>query len=89
MKWDLMAEKLTEIERSAEEIVETFVNTTKELPKTEETYYSQKTYNIMRADEQPTPTKELSEFRKRFISIMPSSDEEGNLKVEVARWVER
>jgi hypothetical protein len=36
-----------------------------------------------------TPEKERAEFRKRFISNMPGSDDQGNLKVEVAKWAER
>jgi hypothetical protein len=84
-----MDEKLKEIERSAEEIVNSFVEAAKGLPKLKETYYSQDEFNIMRPDGKPTSAEELAWFRKRFISIMPGSDEEGNLKVEVARWVER
>jgi len=82
-----MAERVKEIERSAEEIVESFVEATKELPELKETYYNQEAYNIVRPDGEPTPLKECAEFRKRFISNMPSSDDHGNLKVEVARWV--
>ena len=81
-----MAERIKEIERSAEEIVESFVEATKELPELKETYYNQEAYNIVRPDGEPTPPKERTEFRKRFISNMPSSDDHGNLKVEVARW---
>jgi len=81
-----MAEKIKEIERSAEEIVESFVKSTEALPELKETYYSQEAYNIFRPDGEPTPEAERSEFRKRFISNMPSSDEKGNLKVEVAKW---
>lgn len=81
-----MVERQREIERSAEEIVESFVEATKELPELKETYYSQDAYNIVRPDGEPAPAKERTEFRKRFISNMPGSDEQGNLKVEVARW---
>ncbi|MDI6642833.1 MAG: hypothetical protein QMD95_02130 [Candidatus Hodarchaeaceae archaeon] len=83
-----MAERQKEIERSAEEIVRSFVEAAKELPELKETYYSQEAYNIVRPDGKPTPAEELAKFRKRFISNMPSSDEQGNLKVEVARWAE-
>lgn len=79
--------KLKEIERSAEEIVESFVKAAEELPKLKETYYSQELYNIVRPDGEPS-REERAEFRKRFILIMPSADEQGNLKVEVAKWVE-
>ena len=81
-----MAEKHKEIERSAEEIVESFVKASEKLPQLKETYYSQEAYNIVRPDGEPTPESERSEFRKRFISNMPNSDEKGNLKVEVAKW---
>ena len=83
-----MSEREKEIERSAEEIVKSFVEATKELPKLKETYYSQEAYNIVRPDGKPTPAEERANFRKRFISNMPTSDDQGNLKVEVARWVE-
>jgi len=81
-----MAERQKGIERSAEEIIESFVEATKELPELKETYYSQEAYNIVRSDGEPTPAKERTEFRKRFISNMPGADDHGNLKVEVARW---
>ena len=81
-----MAERVKEIERSAEEIVESFVKAAETLPKLKETYYSQEAYNIVRPDGEPTSMSELSEFRKRFVSNMPSSDEKGNLRVEVAKW---
>ncbi len=83
-----MSEREKEIERSAEEIVESFVEAAKELPELKETYYSQEAYNIVRPDGKPTPAEERAKFRKRFISNMPTSDEQGNLKVEVARWAE-
>jgi predicted Asp-tRNA(Asn)/Glu-tRNA(Gln) amidotransferase subunit C len=81
-----MTERQREIERSAEEIVESFVEAAKKLPELKETYYNQETYNIVRSDGEPTPAKERAEFRKRFISNMPGVDDHGNLKVEVARW---
>ncbi|MEW6592552.1 MAG: hypothetical protein AB1305_02550 [Candidatus Hadarchaeota archaeon] len=84
-----MAEKMKEIEKSAEEIVESFVEAAKGLPELKETYYSQEEHNIVRPDGKPTPPEELAKFRKRFISVMPGSDDAGNLKVEVAKWVER
>ncbi|MEW6221759.1 MAG: hypothetical protein AB1476_00345 [Candidatus Hadarchaeota archaeon] len=84
-----MAEKLKEIEKSAEEIVESFVEAAKSLPETKEMYYSQEEHNIVRPDGTPTPPDELARFRKRFISVMPGSDEAGNLKVEVAKWAGR
>ena len=83
-----MVERQKEIERSAEEIVESFVEAAKELPELKETYYSQEAYNIVRPDGEPASAKGRAEFRKRFISNMPGSDEQGNLKVEVARWAE-
>lgn len=82
-----MAEKLKDIERSAEEILESFVDGAKKLPELKETYYNQETYNVVRPDGKPTSAEECAEFRKRFISNMPSTDDQGNLKVEVAKWV--
>lgn len=81
-----MAERAKEIERSAEEIVESFVKASEKLPELKETYYSQEAYNIMRPDGEPKPEAERLQFRENFISNMPSSDDRGNLKVEVAKW---
>ncbi|MDH5443283.1 MAG: Asp-tRNA(Asn) amidotransferase GatCAB subunit C [Hadesarchaea archaeon] len=83
-----MAERKKEIERSAEEIVESFARAAEGLPKLKETYYNQETCNVSRPDGEPSSEEERTEFRKRFISIMPGSDEKGNLRVEVAKWVE-
>lgn len=83
-----MAEREKEIERGAEEIVKSFVEAAKELPKLKETYYSQESYNIVRPDGEPSREEERTEFRKRFISVMPGVDEQGNLRVEVAKWAE-
>jgi Asp-tRNA(Asn)/Glu-tRNA(Gln) amidotransferase C subunit len=82
----LSEERVKEIERSAEEIVNSFVEASEALPPRKETYYSHEVYNIMRSDGEPSPSGERSEFRKAFLKIMPHSDENGNLKVEVARW---
>ena len=79
-------ERVKEIERSAEEIVNSFVEASEALPSKKETYYSHEVYNIMRSDGEPSPSGERSDFRKAFLKIMPHSDENGNLKVEVARW---
>lgn len=76
--------KLKEIERSAEEMLDSFIEAARDLPSLKETYYSQDLYNIMRPDGEPL--KERAEFRERFIANMPSSDDEGNLRVEVAKW---
>jgi Asp-tRNA(Asn)/Glu-tRNA(Gln) amidotransferase C subunit len=83
----LSEERSKEIERSAEEIVKAFVEASESLPAKKETYYSHEVYNIMRPDGEPSPSGERSDFRKRFLGIMPHSDENGNLKVEVAKWV--
>jgi Asp-tRNA(Asn)/Glu-tRNA(Gln) amidotransferase C subunit len=82
----LSEERLKEIERSAEEIVKSFLEASETLPSRRETYYSHEVYNIMRPDGEPSPTGERSEFRKALLKIMPHSDENGNLKVEVAKW---
>ncbi|MFB0500217.1 MAG: Asp-tRNA(Asn) amidotransferase GatCAB subunit C [Candidatus Hadarchaeaceae archaeon] len=84
-----MAEqKQKEIECKAEEIIKSFVEAAGELPPLKETYYNQETCNVSRPDGEPSSEEERTEFRKRFISIMPGSDEKGNLRVEVAKWVE-
>jgi len=80
--------RLKEIERSAEEIVKSFVEVSKGLPVEKETYYSHDLRNIMRPDGRPSPAKELAVFREAFLKIMPASDEEGSLRVEVAKWTE-
>ena len=80
-------ERQKEIERSAEEIVESFVKVAKGLPSEREMYYSQEAYNVVRPDGKPSSSEERTEFRKRFIKIMPAKDEDGNLRVEVAKWV--
>lgn len=82
----LPEERLKEIERSAEEIVNSFVEASESLPARRETYYSHEVYNIMRPDGEPSPSGERSDFRRAFLGIMPHSDENGNLKVEVAKW---
>lgn len=79
-------ERLKEIERSAEEIVGSFVKAAEDLPALEETYYSHGLYNITRPDGKPSPNEERKDFRKCFVSNMPGSDEDGNLRVEVAKW---
>jgi len=79
-------ERQREIERSAEEIVESFVKAAEALPSERETYYSQEASNVTRPDGEPSRGEERSDFRKRFIKIMPGSDEDGNLRVEVAKW---
>ena len=82
----MVEKRLKEIERSAEEIVESFVKAAEGLPALEETYYSHELYNITRPDGKPSSSKERADFRKRFVSNMPGADEDGNLRVEVARW---
>lgn len=79
---------MKEIERSAEEIVEDFVKASEGLPSVEETYYSHEARNVMRPDGKASPEGGRKDFRKMFIKIMPSSDDEGNLRVEVAKWTE-
>ena len=78
-----------EIKRSAEEIVEEFVKATSDLPEVEESYYSSEEFNLTRPDGEPSSEEERSEFRARFLSIAPGSDDEGRVRVEVAKWVER
>jgi len=82
----MVEERQREIERSAEEIVESFVKAAEALPSERETYYSQEASNVTRPDGEPSRSEERLDFRKRFIKIMPGSDEDGNLRVEVAKW---
>ncbi len=77
-----------EVRKSAEEIVEEFVRLTQDLPAVEEQYYLGGSVNITRPDGEPTSSETRTEFRNRFLSTAPGSDEEGYIKVEVARWVE-
>ncbi|MGC8816903.1 MAG: Asp-tRNA(Asn) amidotransferase subunit GatC [Candidatus Hadarchaeum sp.] len=81
-----MVEKQGEIERGAEEIIASFLKATENLPEIKETYYSLEAYNVVRPDDEPSPPEECAAFRSRFLSLMPKSDELGNLKVEVAKW---
>lgn len=82
-----MAEKrLEKVKESAEEIVESFASVAEDLPTQEETYYNQETLNVLRPDGDPTSLRDLERFREKFLRIMPESDGEGNLKVEVAEW---
>lgn len=83
-----MAEREKKVGHSAKEIVKSFARAAEGLPKLKETYYNQETYNVARPDGEPSREEERTEFRKRFISIMPGVDEKGNLRVEVAKWVE-
>lgn len=76
------------IKRSAEQIVESFEKTTKELPPLKETYYIEDIPHTLRSDSELLSKTTSSDFRERFKKIMPASDENGNLKVEVAKWVE-
>lgn len=78
--------KREEIEKSAEEIIETFVKAAEGLPQVEETYYTTKLQNIFRPDGEPTGEEERARFRKGFLAIAPGKDEQGGLKVEVAKW---
>lgn len=80
-------ERLKEIEVSAEEIVESFVEAAEDLPSEKETYHGHEMYNVMRRDGMPSPVDEREDFRRRFLAIMPAKDEVGNLQVEVAKWV--
>ena len=79
-------DKEEEIRESAEEIVDSFAEIAEGLPTQKETYYEQETLNVLKSDGEPTSKDELENFRDNFISIMPESDGEGNLKVEVAEW---
>lgn len=79
-------ERDKDIKESADEIVDSFVEVTKDLPTEEETYYSLENLNVFRPDGKPTPENDLKSFRELFLKLMPDSDEEGNLKVEVAKW---
>lgn len=84
-----MAEERTkDIKESAEEIVESFAESSRDLPTQEETYYEQETVNVLRSDGEPIKDEELVDFRRDFLDIMPEHDEDGNLKVEVAEWTE-
>ena len=77
---------IEEIKKSAEEIVDSFVEVTEDLPELEETYYGQETLNVFRSDGDPKSREELDKFKKNFLKVMPESDEDGNLGVEVAKW---
>lgn len=82
-----MAErKLEAIEKSAQEIIKSFIEAVEKLPEFKETYFLQETYNVLRPDGEPSRVEERTEFRERFISIMPMADEKGGLRVEVAKW---
>lgn len=75
-----------EVELSAEEIIKSFVEATKDMPSEVETYYSHEVYNVLRPDGEPSSDEVRRDFRRRFLSIAPAVDEEGNLRAEVARW---
>lgn len=77
-----------DIEKTAEEIIQSFLQAVEDLPEVRETYYSHEMYNATRPDGRPARA-ELEDYRRRFLSIAPKKDEEGNLRVEVAAWVER
>lgn len=77
---------MKEIKESAEEVVDSFAEIAENLPTQEETYYGQDTLNVLRSDGEPTPREDLEGFRESFLEVMPDSDEEGSLKVEVAGW---
>lgn len=79
-------EKLKEIERSAQEIIDSFSRAVEGLPPERETYYSHEFYNITRPDGEPSPARERAEFRRRLLEIAPGADDQGNLRVEAAEW---
>lgn len=80
--------RLKEIRESAEEIVDSFKEVTEDLPTEKETYYGQDTLNVLRQDREPSPEEERKDFEERFKKVMPESDEDGNLEVEVGEWTE-
>lgn len=82
----VVKEKEDKIRESAEEIVDSFAEIAEGLPTQKETYYEQETLNVLKSDGEPISEEELENFRKNFLKIMPQSDDEGNLKVEVAEW---
>ncbi|MCS7131602.1 MAG: hypothetical protein NZ934_02615 [Hadesarchaea archaeon] len=75
-----------EVELSAEEIIKSFLEATKDVPSEVETYYSHEMYNVLRSDGEPSTAEARADFRRRFLKIAPSVDEDGNIRVEVARW---
>ncbi len=76
------------IKESAEEIVDSFAEIAEGLPTEKETYYEQNILNILRSAGEPKSDEEMKKFREKFVQNMPSSDKDGNLKVEVAEWTE-
>lgn len=77
-----------EIKESAEEIVNSFTEAVENIPTQKETYYGQDTLNVLRSDGEPASKSYLKKFRESFLRVMPDHDEQGNLKVEVAKWTE-
>ncbi|MEM0359408.1 MAG: hypothetical protein QXG22_05335 [Candidatus Hadarchaeales archaeon] len=75
-----------EVEKSAEEILEALSKSLEALPAEEETYYLKELSRPLREDGVPSPEGERKAFRKRFLSLAPSVDEEGNLRTEAAGW---
>ncbi|MFN4133542.1 MAG: hypothetical protein ACK4GQ_04150 [Candidatus Hadarchaeales archaeon] len=82
-----MSDRQEEIAKSAEEIVNSFVEATRDIPEVKETYFTQESFNIVREDGCPTPPEELARLRRAFLFNAPGSDDSGNLLVEVAGWV--
>lgn len=83
-----MAKDEEEIKESAEEIVDSFSEIVEDLPTEKETYYIQDIFNVLRSDGESTSEEELGQFRENFLKVVPEADQEGNLKVEVAKWKE-
>lgn len=81
-------EREEKIKKSAEEIVESFERVTKDLPPLEETYYIGDIAHTLRTNSKLLSKEKRADFRDRFKRIMPASDEDGNLKVEIAKWTE-
>jgi len=75
-----------EVERSAEEILQALSRSLEILTAEEGTYYLREFHQPLREDGKPSPKEEREAFRKRFLSLAPSKDEEGNLRVEAAGW---
>jgi Asp-tRNA(Asn)/Glu-tRNA(Gln) amidotransferase C subunit len=75
-----------EVERGAEEILQALSRSLEILTLEKETYYPGELHQPLREDGKPSPAEERESFRKGLLSLAPSKDEEGNLRVEAAGW---
>ncbi|MCS4542281.1 MAG: Asp-tRNA(Asn) amidotransferase subunit GatC [Euryarchaeota archaeon] len=76
--------KREEIEKRGEELIKEFSEAIADVKEEVETYYVSELVNVVRIDSEPVQKKD---FKDKMLKIAPSVDEEGNIRVEIGKWV--